>query len=328
MYAELFHELHHVYQREYIKDLKYDNPAILLTYPENFINDGIKLFEQKTLYKMCFAEDSVNFHKLLNQFYSSRLKRRQIIGDFSNYEESVENIEGPAFYCEYQFYNQFATFDQALKDNYNQTHFFGILTSPYYGRNSLRNRHLAAGMAICYILDKHVDNWQSAYYTQNLSLYDFFISKFKPQEEMLEIDPMYFDLSKFHTHQVVLEHKASFDKFNKQDGVKVTLEFNSTPQFEGFDPMNAESINDSTVLHKTFLRLSGGENNKLFITNKNAVTIIDKQIWFVKKVVLFVSEENILLENNRIIVDTERERTSWSGNLELKSENEVIFNCE
>lgn len=277
---------------------------------------------------MCFAEDGISFQKLLNQFYSSRLKRKQIIGHFSDYEEKVENIEGPAFYCEYQFYNQFTTFDQELKDNYNQTHFFGILTTPYYGRNSLRNRHLAAGMAICFILNNHVDNWQSEYYSQSLSLYDFFISKFKSQKEKLETDQMYFDLSKFHTHQVVLEHKVSFDKFNAQEGVKVTLEFNSTPQFEGFDPMNAESINDSTVLHKTFLKLAKGESNKLFITNKNVVTISHGQVWFVKKVVLFVPEENIILENNRITVDTEREKISWSGNLELKSKKKIIFNCE
>ncbi|HTN68548.1 MAG TPA: hypothetical protein VLZ33_03695, partial [Dysgonamonadaceae bacterium] len=170
VYAELFHELHHFYQREFVKHIEYDNPAVLLIYPENFINDGIKLFEQKTLYKMCFTEDNISFQKLLNQFYSSRLKRKQIIGDFSDYEEKVENIEGPAFYCEYQFYNKFTTFDQELKDNYNQTHFFGILTTPYYGRNSLRNRHLAAGMAICFILNNHVDNWQSEYYSQSLSL--------------------------------------------------------------------------------------------------------------------------------------------------------------
>lgn len=328
VYAELFHELHHVYQRNFIKQIRFDNPAILLTYPENYINDGIKLFEQKTLYKMCFVKDSISFQKLLNQFYSCRLKREQTIGDFLRYEETVENMEGPAFYCEYKFYNQFASFDEVLKDNYNQKHFFGILTTPFYGRNSLRHRHLAAGMAMCFILNKHFDNWQSEYYSEGLSLYDFFISKFKPQKEELEIDSMYYNISKFHTHQEVLEHQVSFNKFNTQQGIKITLEFNQNPQFKGFDPMHAESINDSTILHKTLLRLSGGENDKLFIINKNVVTIIDGEIWFVKKVILFAPEENILIKNNSIVVDIEGRNISWTGKLKMKAENEIIFNCE
>ena len=328
VYAELFHELHHVYQREFVKDIEYDNPAILLKYPENSANDALKLFEQKTLYKMCFMRDSIYFQKLLNQFYSSRLKRKQIIGDFSKYEEKVENIEGPAFFCEYEFYNQFATFSQELKDNYNQNHFFGVLTTPYYGRNSLRNRHLAAGMAMCFILNNHFDNWQNEYYSQSLSLFEFFISKLKPQKEKLEVDSMYYDLSKFHTHQTVLAHESSLNKFNNQEGIKITLEYNEFPQFEGFDPMNAESINDSTVLHKTFLKLVKGENNKLFITNKDVVTIIGDQIWFVKKVVLFVEEEKIHSENNKITIDTEKMKVSWSGNLEFKSEKKITFICE
>ncbi|MBE9469119.1 MAG: hypothetical protein IMY72_12475 [Bacteroidetes bacterium] len=328
VYAELFHELHHVYQRNFITQIGFDNPAILLTYPENYINDGIKLFEQKTLYKMCFEQDSNSFKNLLNQFYSCRLKREQTIGDFLRYEETVENMEGPAFYCEYKFYNQFASFNEALKNNYNQKHFFGILTTPFYGRKSLRHRHLASGMAMCFILNKHFDNWQSEYYSKNLSLYDFFISKFIPQYKELEMDSLYYDISKFHTHQEVLGHQVSFSKFNTQQGIKITLKFNKTPQFNGFDPMHAESINDSTILHKTFLKLSGGKNDNLFITNKNAVTIIDKKIWFVKKLILFTPKGSVLIKNNKIVVDIEGENVSWTGKLKMKTENEIIFICE
>lgn len=139
---------------------------------------------------------------------------------------------------------------------------------------------------------------------------------------------MYYDLSEFHTHQTVIEHEVLYDKFNTQEGLKVTLNFKEYPQFEGFDPMNAESINDSTVLHKTFLKLSGGENNKLFITNKNVATIIEDQIWFVKEVILFQEEENMLIEDNRITIKTGNENISWSGNLEAKTGDEIFFNCE
>lgn len=327
-YAELFHEMHHVYQRTFIKQIGFDNPAILLTYPENYLNDGLKLFEQKTLYKMCFTKDSIAFKRLLNQFYNSRLKRREIIGDYLRYEETVESMEGPAFYCEYRFYNHFASLNEVLKNNYNQKHFFGVLTKPFYGRNSLRKRHLAAGMAMCIILDKHFANWQTDYYSNSLTLYDFFISKFNPQKEKLEIDQSYYDLSKFHTHNEILEHEISLNKFNTQQGIKVTLKFYQKPAFKGFDPMNAESINDSTILHKTMLKLSSGDNNSLFINNKKAVTIIEQEIWFVKKAIFFAPEESILSKENRIAVNIEGISISWTGQLKMKDENEIIFNCE
>ncbi|MDD3891358.1 MAG: hypothetical protein PHE03_03560, partial [Bacteroidales bacterium] len=265
---------------------------------------------------------------LLNQYYSCRLKREEIIGDYLRYEEAVENMEGPAFYCEHQFYNQFDLLDKVLKDNYNQRHFFGVLTTPFYGRKSLRHRHLAAGMAMCYILSNHFEGWQSEYYTGSLSLYDYFISKFKPINQELDIDAMYYGISKFHTQNEVLGHQVSFNEFNNQQGVKITLEFKKTPQFKGFDPMSAESINDSTILHKTFLRLFGGEQNKLFIVNQNAVAIIGKEVWFIQKVILFAPEKSILVENNRIIVDVDGKNVSWLGKLKIKTENAIVFECE
>lgn len=327
VYAELFHELHHAYQRNFIKQIKYDKPATLLTYPENDINDAIKLYEQKVLYRMCFADDIDEFQKLLNQHYSCRIAREENIGDYMRYEEAVENMEGPAFYCEYKFYNQFAPFNEKLKGIYAHNHFFGVLTTPFYGRKSLRQRHLAAGMGLCFILDKYFDNWQSEYYTGSLSLYDFFVSKFKPHREELEIDSSYYSLSKFHTQNEVLGHQALFNEFNSQQGVKIILKFDQNPQFEGFDPMNAESINDSIILHKTFLKLSRGENNQLFITGKKTATIIEREIWFVKEAVLFVPKESVIIENNRIVVDTKGIDISWAGTLIKESDNMITFNC-
>jgi len=328
IYAVVFHELHHVYQTNFIDQLKFDNPATLLTYPESYANDAIKNYEQKILFRMCFEQDSLKFKSLLNQFYSCRLKREHIIKTYRKYEESVENVEGPAFYCEYRYYNRFCSKNNALKNNYINMHFFGILTSPYYGRNNLRERHLASGMAMCYILDKYFNNWQSDYYSKEISLYSYFMSRFNPQKEELKIDSSFFSLSNFHTQQAIVKHQMSYDKFINQPGTKITLEFSETPKFEGFDPMNAESINDSIILHSTILKLSNGDENKLFINYDRAITLIDKEIWFVKKVNLFATKENILIENKKIFIDTEKINIAWTGKLKKKNENEIIFNCE
>ncbi|MFO8087353.1 MAG: hypothetical protein R6T91_06025 [Bacteroidales bacterium] len=328
VYAVVFHELHHVYQTNFIDQLEFDNPAILLTYPENYANDAIKNYEQKILYNMCFEQDSLKFQSLLNQFYSCRFKRQQIINTYAKYEESVENIEGPAFYCEYSYYNRFCSKNNALKSSYINTHFFDILSSPYYGRNNLRERHLASGMVMCYILDRYFNNWQRDYYSKEISLYSYFMSRFNPQKEELKIDSSFFSLSNFHTQQAIVEHQMSFDKFMDQPGIKINLEFSETPKFEGFDPMNAESINDSIILHSTILKLSNGDENKLFIHYDRAVTLVDKEIWFVRKVILFVSKENIRIENDKLFVDTEKVNIAWTGKLKKKNEKEIIFNCE
>lgn len=183
-------------------------------------------------------------------------------------------------------------------------------------------------MAMCFILDNHFKDWQSEYYSKDLSLYDFFIHKFTPQKEELEIDSMYYQLSKFYTHQELLGHQNSFNNFVAQPGIKVTLNFKQSPQFKGFDPMHAESINDSTILHKTFLRLSGSGNDGIFVTNKEVVTVIDKEIWFVKKVILFAPEKGILINNDRIEIIVEGKNVLWYGKLKMKAENEIVFNCE
>jgi hypothetical protein len=102
-YAELFHELHHIYQLDHVKNLNFDNPAIQLTYPEYIINDAMKQYENEVLLEMlnCSQRD---FPQFLNRFYTSRNLRRQLIGDkYSDYEKAVESVEGPATYCEYQY---------------------------------------------------------------------------------------------------------------------------------------------------------------------------------------------------------------------------------
>jgi len=326
--AILFHELHHVYQRNYLKQLKSDDPAVLMFYPENDKNDALKLFEQEILYKLCFEKDKNRFQKLLNQFYSCRLEREKIIGDYLEYEQRVENVEGPAFFCEYKYYSQSSSINDVLKTNYEERYFFAPLTSPYYGRNNLRSRHLASGMAMCYILDNYFNYWQGEYYAENIPLYDFFISRFTPQEEEIEIDPNYYHMSEFHTNQAISEHRNSYQNFISQPGVKITLRFKQTPQFRGFDPMHAESINDSTVLHKTFLSLEGKENNGIFISNNNGATIFDKEIWFVKELLLFAPEVSVSATDERIEVDHEGKKVSWSGKLTARTDNEILFICD
>lgn len=172
--ATLFHELHHAYQRNAFPDLNPGNPAMGMTYPESYKNDALKRFEQEMLFEMIFTKDDQQFRKLLNQFYSSRLKREELIDDYTNFERSIENFEGPAYYSEYQFYKLFSDQSESIKSNYSHNNFWAQLLTPKYGRKDLRLRHLVSGFAMCYLLDKYHEDWKNEYYPFEMSLFDFF----------------------------------------------------------------------------------------------------------------------------------------------------------
>lgn len=328
VYAELFHEMHHVYQRNEIHNIKHDNTATLLTYPENYKNDALKLYEQKIFYKLCFAEKEGEFQQLLNQLYNCRLKREELIGGkYSEYEKTVENMEGPAFYCQYKYHEKFSETDPLLTLNYSQKEFFSVLTTPFYGRNSLRYRHLASGMAMCYILDKHFNDWKKEYYTSENNLYDFFISKFDTKPSVLANKEISYEMASFYTQKEVEKHLVNYKKFDAQSGTKVTLYFKQSPQFDGFDPMNAESINDSIILHKTLLKLKGKEDDELFITNRTVVTFINNEIWYVNKVVFFVPYETLSLIHNKLVINSDGIIVKWSGETVKESKKEIVLNC-
>jgi hypothetical protein len=325
-YAELFHELHHVYQRNYINNLKFDNPADLLTYPEDERNFAIKQYENTLLLEMLLGAPD-KFKQNLNLFYTCRSNREEIIGiKYLNYEKGAESVEGPAMFCEYHYMQQFSR--NIIDQEYIHHRYFYSLTEPFYSRNNLRGKCLLTGLVQCLILSIHFKDWQSEYYSSGLFLYDYFVRKLLPQETILP------DLSydrakaKYFTSIEKQKHFLNYETFTKQNGIKLILSFKEYPEFRGFDPMHAEAVNDSTILHSTLLKLGKG-NNSLNIVNYKTISIIADQIWFVKTVELFVPEKSISFDNNKLIL-------SNNGNVEIKwnyinkSEkgNEVIITLE
>src|SRR4051812_48997569 len=89
--------------------MQFDNPAELLTYPEDYRNDAIKQYENEVLLELLSGPSS-QFDDNINKFFTCRMLRKQIIGDkYINYEKKVESAEGPATYCEYRYMKEFST---------------------------------------------------------------------------------------------------------------------------------------------------------------------------------------------------------------------------
>lgn len=325
--ATLFHELHHAWQRNEFPHLSPGNPATGLTYPEIVENDALKIYEQKLLYKLSFSEDEHEFRELLNRFYTSRLKRDEIIGDYTDYEKAIENFEGPAYYNEYKFFQLYSNRSESVKKNYFHKNFWSPLATPHYGRQNLRLRHLASGFAMCYLLDKYHTNWKTEYYTSGLGLFDFFVSKFEPEPAGLPDLAEEYALSSLHTNNQIAERKAELTRFYKQPGTKIILDFQSTPQFRGFDPVNTFAIDDDTILHKNSLRLEGGEN-QLFIEGREIVTIVKEQVFFVEQAILFVPDGAIDLQDDKIVIQDDGVNIRWTGNVSERNENLIRLSAD
>lgn len=323
-YAELFHELHHVYQRNYIKNLQFDNPADLLTYPEDYRNDAVKLYENEVWLEMLL--DQGNFSEKINKIYTCRNLREQIIGaKYFDYEKGVESVEGPAAYCEYGYMQQFSSIIK--EQEYINHRFYYLLTEPTYGRDALRGKHLLTGMVQCLLLSKYFKNWQSEYYASGLYLYDYFLTKFNHKTSDLPDLSYYKAKAKYFTALEKEKHVINLENFNKQNGIKVTLIFNEIPDFRGFDPMHAEALNDSLIIHYTLLRL-GKENNHFNLTNYKALSTITEQIWFVKRVSFFVEENDIKLGENRLKCNNGTLDIDWRIVSLIRKGNEYLINLE
>ncbi len=325
-YSELFHELHHVFQRNYIKKLQFDNPADILTYPEDYRNDAIKQYENELLLEM-LSGPAAQFKSNLNKFYSCRVIRKKIIGDkYLDYEKSVESLEGPATYCEYRYMKKFSSSEKELE--YIHKRFFYSLAEPIYGREGLRNKNLLTGMSQCLLLSRNFKNWQQEYYASGLMLNDYFFSKFKPRQVKLPDLSGYEARSRYFTNMEKEKHAQHFQAFNGQAGLKITLLFNSSPALKSFDPMHAEAINDSLVIHATSLKLGKDSNDYFEMTNQAVLTVINKEVWFVKGVTLYVPQNAIQVNGKTIICKTANVNINWRFiNLE-KRENEYIVTLE
>jgi len=325
-YAELFHELHHVYQRTFIDKLQFDNPAELLTYPEEYRNDAIKQYENELLLEM-LSGPAAQFRTNLNMFFSCRKLRQEIIGSkYAGYEKHVESAEGPATYCEYLYMKQFAT--SMAEREFIHKRFFYSLIEPTYGREGLRNKHLLTGMIQCLILTKKLkNNWQTEYYKSGLTLNDFFFKKLDPVKVNVPALDSYEAKTKYFTVIAKEKHNQRLRDFDSQAGVKITLLFTSSPEFRGFDPMHAESLNDSLILHSTMLKLGKGDNS-LSLANYPVVTLVNGQVWFVKKVIFYTREDAIQVNNNKIVFNDGNSRIEWRFIKQVKQGNEYIFTAE
>jgi hypothetical protein len=285
----------------------------------------LKQYENEVLLEMLLGP-AEKFNENLNKFYTCRTLRKAIIGDkYCNYEKSVESAEGPATYCEHAYMKKYGS--TAMEQEFIHKRFYYSLVEPTYGRDGLRNKHLLTGMAQCIILTRRFKNWQTEYYNSGMQLNDFFFSKLPGKQAKLPALASYEAKTQYFTMQEKEKHSKNLDAFNSQPGRKITLIFTTQPEVRGVDPMHAEAVNDSLILHPTLLKLAKGTNSFTAI-NQSTLARINKQIWVVKRVTFFVPESAAKFENGVFTCKNDAVSVQWKYAKHEENGNEHIITTE
>jgi hypothetical protein len=92
--------------------------------------------------------------------------------------------------------------------------------------------------------------------------------------------------------------------------------------------MSSKAINDSIILHSSYLSLNN-KDNSLFVTNNDVATIINQQIWFVSQVIFFVERESDLIINGeKIIISKSGLDLKWEGKIISDEKNKIRIKLE
>ncbi len=329
-YAELFHEMHHVYQRNYMTALRIDDPTLIATYPEDVENDALKLFENRLLLQMARNHNTQSIGEMLDLLFSCREKRKGIIGNkYMEMEKLAESVEGPATYCQYKYLQsrQAEAWDKALFAVSRQAEFFSVLSKLSFGRRNLRHRLLMTGLAQCLILaNNNIPDWEQEYFDSDVLLNDFLFSRFPiKQVPIPDIDHLR-AYSSYHLKNEQEEHQKHLDVFRNQNGICVEITFKGIPECRGIDPMNIELVNENTLIHNTMLKLGKADNYLSFLTGGVISEIVDN-LWQVSSVTFFLrSREQLKIENGTAILNLDGRQLNWCG--EIVNESERVISLE
>jgi len=321
--AELFHEMHHVYQFNEQKQMNFPNVAFIVTYPEIPENVVLIWRENETLLKLVLADNNTDFQRDLNLFYSIRKKRREVIGDkYMDYEESEESLEGPAVYCEYKF-REFMEKPTGPRDLFHISQwgkFFLPLMNQEYSRSNLRELKLMTGLCQCLILSHKKPGWKGDYYGAGLPLREFLFKNLPAQQIEVSVDSNDLNLAKYFIDLEKQTRKRKFMDFLNQEGIRVNMSFLSTPECRGIDPMNMEAIDDTTIMHNTMLKLGKGRNSVSF-TAGGICSLIGENIWKVKSALFFVKDrKQLLTKDGYIYLDLPGQKIKWAGKIVKETE--------
>lgn len=268
----LIHEMFHCFQYEN-NEKRFPNELHGLDYPITIENISLRMLERKYLMNSVLEKNEEKREKYLSKYFSLRVKREKLIGDFIKYEKAIESVEGTAVYVEFKAYEQLIKDkNKILKDLIKG--FTDINQKNLKIRHSTYNQGLLLGL----IAEKYILNWTSKFMNSQLYLSDFIFNELDIEicdykdvnYKEKEIEECIINWDK--TRDLVFKE---FEKNNKGNVLEKGFEIT------GFDPMNVVK-RENIIIHKNFLRIKS--NGKEQMLKGPVKTIIGENVFDVEKI--------------------------------------------
>lgn len=291
IYSLLVHESFHVFQH-LSGESRYPDEILGFNYPIDFKNIQLRILERAKLFEAFVSTDVKEKLQKLNEFITLRDKRTELFPDYVEYENSVETIEGPAFYVEYQALKDVSSHKEDVISKYAEQ-----LLDNNLSHTNIRSSSYNSGLFICLLLDDILKEWKVEFTNSKLTLYQFFKNAFPnytPIEIVIPNKPE--EVSQI-INNVKTTKLVAFENFNKSEGIKLTI--SGDIKLIGFDPMNITQLN-TKALHHNFLSMKVVDKN--YFIEQPVCTTFKNCFKDVQLIELFINQPPIHI-NNRFIID-------------------------
>ncbi|MED3551863.1 hypothetical protein [Cytobacillus praedii] len=290
IYSLLVHESFHVFQH-LSGESRYPDEILGFNYPIDFKNIQLRILERKRLFEAFVTTDLKEKQQKINEFITLRDKRTELFPDYVEYENSVETIEGPAYYVEYQALKDVSSNKENVISKYAEQ-----LLDNNLSHINIRSSCYNSGLFICLLLDDILKDWKVEFTKSKLNLYQLFKNAF-PNYTPIEIS---IPNNSKEVFQIINNAKTTkliaFENFNKSKGIKLTI--SGAIKLVGFDPMNITQLN-TQALHHNFLSMK--LMNKEYFIEQPVCTKFENNFRDIQLIELFLNKPPIHMDNQLTI---------------------------
>ncbi|HZK33555.1 MAG TPA: hypothetical protein VFC60_03550 [Tissierellaceae bacterium] len=110
----IIHEMFHCFQLENKYYKGFPNEILGMDYPISIENISLRSLERICLFQWISEINKDKKLDFVNNFFSLREEREVLIGEFIEYEKSLENLEGTALYAEFKALTQLHSNNESL----------------------------------------------------------------------------------------------------------------------------------------------------------------------------------------------------------------------
>ncbi|WML45417.1 hypothetical protein [Neobacillus sp. PS3-40] len=281
LYSNLVHELFHGFQ--YVKgEERFVNEILGITYPLTRENVELRNKERATLFSAMLENNFIKKKQYLNTFITLREKRATKINNYLLYENSIETIEGPAWYVELKAFSEKCNLEyNSILRKYGQH-----LIDKYESTSYIRKSCYSSGLVMCLLLDDFLPSWKEGFWGKEETLYDLLkqISDNSEKISDVEISPETEEIINF----VRQNRKITFENFEQQKGINLFIEGEITAK--SFDPMNIVQFEDR-LLHKNFIKV--GINNADYLIQQSVIAYCKGGLQNITKLHLILKDNPI-----------------------------------